>query len=110
MTNKARFLEQQPKYKFISGVESDDMVRVFICLNEKEIEEKYEYNQENPVHCYEYDYNEFIDYASNLDLDDIKNNPENYLDYEPVQPATDSEKIQAQVMYTAMMTDTVLED
>ena len=35
------------------------------------------------VTYYEYDYNEFVDKKENLNLDDIQENPENYLDYSP---------------------------
>lgn len=87
----------------------DDKVYVFICVNESEGDTE-QTDMCPSMHYYEYDYNEFCELASNIDLNDLKSNPENYLDYEPVPTLSAAEKIQAQVLYTAMMTDTILED
>lgn len=87
----------------------EDKVYVYVYLNETEGDT--EPTEMCPSeHYYEYDYNEFCELTSNIDLNDLKNNPENYLDYEPVPTLSQAEKIQAQVLYTAMMTDTILED
>lgn len=77
---KARFLELQPPVK---TVESDGKTYVFICLNEQQEEDTYDYpdGTGQPVTFYEYDYNEFCDMTENLDLEDINANPEKYLDY-----------------------------
>lgn len=87
----------------------DDEYYVFIYLNEREIHEKYDYS-ESEYNGFEYDYNEFKVRKDDIDIEDVMNNPQDYLDYEPTPPATEAEKIQAQIMYTAMMTDTVLEE
>ena len=88
----------------------DDKVYVYIYLNESEGDTEPTDEHQTSMHYYEYDYTEFVESASNLDLNDLMEHPENYLDYEPVQKSTEEEKLQAQILYTAMMTDTILED
>lgn len=77
---KARFLEPQPQVKTL---ESNKKTHVFICLNEQQEEDTYDYpdGTGQSVVFYEYDYNEFCDLTENLDLEDINANPEKYLDY-----------------------------
>ena len=103
---------RQKFYKKMPNVQTftfEDKVYVYVYLNETE--GNTEPTEMCPSeHYYEYDYNEFCELTSNIDLNDLKNNPENYLDYEPVPTLSPAEKIQAQVLYTAMMTDTILED
>lgn len=74
---KARFSESQQPVKII---ENGDMVTVFICLNgvEKTDENVFE---ESLTSYIEYDYNEFVEEKSLLDMDDLNSNPENYLNY-----------------------------
>ena len=74
---KARFSESQQPVKII---ENGDMVTVFICLNgvEKTDENVFE---ESSTSYIEYDYNEFVEEKSLLDMDDLNSNPENYLNY-----------------------------
>ena len=102
---------RQKFYKKMPNVQTftfDDKVYVYVYLNETEGDT--EPTEMCPSeHYYEYDYNEFCELASNIDLNNLKSNPENYLDYEPVPTLSAAEKIQAQVLYTAMMTDTILE-
>lgn len=65
---KARFSESQQPVKII---ENGDMVTVFICLNgvEKTDENAFE---ESSTSYIEYDYNEFVEEKSLLDMDDIQ--------------------------------------
>lgn len=74
---KARFSESQQPVKII---ENGDMVTVFICLNgvEKTDENAFE---ESSTSYIEYDYNEFVEEKSLLDMDDLNSNPEKYLNY-----------------------------
>lgn len=88
---------------------SDNVAWVFICLNETVVEDINLETGEKQS-CYEYDWNEFHAPADELDLEDIKRNPASYVEYTPVSKATEQEKIEAQVMYTALMTDTLLEE
>ena len=72
---KARFSESQQPVKII---ENGDMVTVFICLNGIE---KTDENALSSASYIEYDYNEFVEEKSLLDMDDLNSNPENYLNY-----------------------------
>lgn len=72
---KARFSESQQPVKII---ENGDMVTVFICLNGVE---KTDENTLSSASYIEYDYNEFVEEKSLLDIDDLNNNPEKYLNY-----------------------------
>lgn len=89
---KSRFMEKQ---KPVTIVEKDKTY-VYICLNEKEIEEEnvnLESDVTEPMIMYEYDYNEIIEYQGVLDIDDIMKNPENYLNYKKETEKTDKERI-----------------
>ena len=46
-----------------------------------------------PVTMYEYDYNEIIEDIGVLDIDDVKTNPEKYLNYKKAVEKTDKERI-----------------
>lgn len=87
---KSYFTEKQPS---VNVVEQDDEYFVFICLNETEKQENDDYSSADEERiCLEYDYNEFHDKKENLDLDDIKTNPEKYLEYPPKEKSN-KEKI-----------------
>lgn len=107
---KSRFMGKQP---FVKVVEKDK-VYVYICLNEKEVTE--DLNSEEsaePVTMYEYDYNEIIEDIGILDIDDIKTNPEKYLNYEKAVEKTDKERIaELEAMNTELSTtvDSILTD
>ena len=106
---KSRFMERQPSVLVIER----DKVYVYICLNEKEVtEDRWEESAE-PVIMYEYDYKEIIEDAGVLDIDDVKENPEKYLDYEKVTEKTDRERIaELEAMNVEMSTtlDSLLTD
>ena len=78
---KARFSSQQQPVKV---VQADGMAYVFICLNEQQGTESYPDmgDGQSQETYYEYDYNEIVGPASEIPLDDIRENPENYLSYE----------------------------
>lgn len=89
---KARFMKKQQPVIVIEK----DRIYVYICLNEKEIKEKNvstESETSDPVTTYEYDYNEIIEDVGILDIDDVKANPENYLNYEKEIEKTDKERL-----------------
>ena len=92
MAMKARFSSQQQPVKV---VEADGTAYVFICLNGEEKAETYPDMGEGQTRetYYEYDYNEIVGPASEIPLDDIQENPENYLDYEySPQPTSPGEQ------------------
>lgn len=89
---KVKFTEKQQP---VTAIEKDKTY-VYICLNEKEVKEENintESETSEPMTMYEYDYNEIIEDAGVLDIDDIKVNPENYLNYEKEIEKTDKERI-----------------
>lgn len=102
---KARFDAKQPPVKII---ENNNVVYVFICLNEEEKEEIVNYNEnlENTedseqsnitIKYYEYDYNEFNDKKENVDTDDINTYPEKYLNYSPSKNENKEDKLQNEI-------------
>ena len=106
---KSRFMERQPSVLVIER----DKVYVYICLNEKEVTEDRGEEFAEPVIMYEYDYKEIIEDAGVLDIDDVKENPEKYLDYEKVTEKTDRERIaELEAMNVEMSTtlDSLLTD
>ena len=102
---KSRFMEKQPSVKVVEK----DKVYVYICLNEKEVTEDNINSGESaePVTMYEYDYKEIIEYIGILDIDDIKANPEKYLNYEKATIKTDKERIAELEAMNAELSTTV---
>lgn len=89
---KARFSSQQQPVKV---VQAGGMAYVFICLNEQQGVESYPDmgDGKSQEAYYEYDYNEIVGPASEIPLDDIRENPENYLSYEySPKPASPGER------------------
>lgn len=99
---KIKSIEKQPEVKYV--VTSDCIEWVYISLDEIYIPKT-----EEEVAHYEYDFTEFHAPLGTLDIEDIRSNPAKYRGCEPVEEATQEERIEAQVMYTALMTDTLLE-
>lgn len=104
---KIKSLAKLPKVDV--KIMSDNIAWVFLYLNGAEVKETDEETGKT-YFAYEYDFKEFHAPAKELDIEDIKANPDNYADYEPTTAATDLERIEAQVLYTASMTDTLLEE
>ena len=98
-------MEKQPSVTVIEK----DKVYVFICLNETEVTEENTNSEESsiPVTMYEYDYNEIIEDIGILDIDDIKANPEKYLNYEKAAVKTDEERIAELEAMNAELSTTV---
>lgn len=87
---KSYFMEKQPAVKII---EQNDEYFVFICLNGIKKQEIDNYSPTDGERIYwAYDYNEFCCKKKDLDLDDVKSNPEKYLEYPPKEKS-DKEKI-----------------
>lgn len=87
---KSRFMEKQPSVKVVEK----DKVYAYVCLNETEVTENHVNDGESvPITMYEYDYNEIIEDIGILDIDDVKANPEKYLDYKKSTEKTDKERI-----------------
>ena len=108
---KSRFMEKQPSAKVVEK----DKVYVYICLNEKEVTEDHINSEESaePVTMYEYDYKEIIEDIGVLDVDDVKSNPEKYLNYEKATVKTDKERIaelEAMSAELSITVDSILTD
>lgn len=87
---KARFDTAQDA---VSIRQLDGIDYVYICLNENivtEIPEGQEEEQEQTY--YEYSYKEITEPTGTLDLDDVKTNPEKYLNYKN-EVKTNTERI-----------------
>lgn len=86
---KARFTKQQQP---VSIVRSDNKIYIFLCLNEQQKSETYEDPDGGQIQetYYEYNYNEICGPESGIPVEDIRENPENYLSYEyspkPISP------------------------
>lgn len=102
---KSRFMEKQQPVNVVEK----DKVYVYICLNETEVTEDHTNGEESaePVTMYEYDYNEIIEDIGILDIDDIKANPEKYLNYEKAVEKTDKERIAELEAINAELSTTV---
>ena len=94
---KSRFMGKQPSVKVVEK----DKVYVYICLNETEVTE------DHTVTMYEYDYKEIIEDIGVLDVDDVKANPEKYLNYEKATEKTDKERIAELEAMNAELSTTV---
>lgn len=75
---KSRFMEEQQP---VTVVEKGNKVYIYICLNGQEVYEMSPDNDASTEKVFEYDFNEIIEDVGVLDIDDIKENPENYLHY-----------------------------
>ena len=102
---KSRFMERQPSVKVVEK----DKVYVYICLNETEVTEDYMNSEEStePVTMYEYDYKEIIEDIGILDMNDVKTNPEKYLNYKKAVEKTDKERIAELEAMNAELSTTV---
>lgn len=102
---KSRFMEKQPSVKVVEK----DKVYVYICLNEKEFTEDHTNSEESSesITMYEYDYNEIIEDIGVLDVDDVKANPDKYLNYEKAVVKTDKERIAELEAMNAELSTTV---
>lgn len=108
---KSRFMEKQQPVIVVEK----DKVYVYICLNEKKVTESHfdSENLETKLTMYEYDYNEIIEDIGILDIDDVRKNPEKYLNYEKAIEKTDKERIaELEVMNAELSTtvDSILTD
>ena len=87
---KANFDTKQPKVKI---VENDDLVYIFICLNEEmstenqyngEILSNFNDSDERQVSRgnWTYDYREIVCSKDEIDIDDVQLNPEKYFNWQ----------------------------
>lgn len=82
---RARFANQQPP---VSVVARDGVSYVFICLNEEFKTEIYPDMGDGKTQesYYEYDYNEIVGPTDKLPIDDIREHPDQYINYAYTDP------------------------
>lgn len=81
MTKATSTIKQQPVQVSIV----DDKTFVYIYINEKEVQREATDENDNNNVQYEYDYNEFSFSGNALDVNDIMEHPENYLETSTVE-------------------------
>ena len=87
---KATFTEKQPDYRYLPL--ADGKADVFIYSYIGEITET---TGESESVVYEYDINEFRVPQNLITEDMVRDNPTKYLEYKPVSPPTDHERLEA---------------
>ena len=106
---RVAFGEKQPKYRYFPL--ADGMADVFVYSFVGEDVEKVGIGEEiTETKVFLYDVNEFRAGQDIVTEDMIMANPADYLEYVPHIPPTQLDIIEAQTMYTALMTDTLLEE
>ena len=106
---KIAFSEKQPEYRYFPL--ADGNADVFIYSFVGEDTEKVSMGKETAeTTVFLYNVNEFRVSQDIVSEDIVKANPANYLDYTPHKAPTQLDIIEAQTMYTALMTDTLLEE
>ena len=102
----ARFLEEQPPVKI---VKIEGKAYIYICLNGVQKNEMYDQDGERQLtEYYEYDYNEFT-LPVTADLENVRENPEKYLNYSEEEEETDAQKIERQSRRIDELTECLLE-
>lgn len=87
---KATFTEKQPEYRYFPLADGKADVFIYRYLNES-----IETTDESETTVYEYDMNEFRVPQNLITEDMVKANPMKYLEYKPVSPPTDHERLEA---------------
>lgn len=106
---RVAFSEKQPEYRYFPLADGNADVFVYAFVGES-LEKVSMDEEETETKVFLYDVNEFRVAQNVVSEDMVKANPENYLDYTPHKAPTQLDIIEAQTMYTALMTDTLLEE
>ena len=84
---KANFTEKQPDYRYFPLADGKADVFIYSYIGES--------TDESESVVYEYDINEFRVSQDLVTEDMVKSNPMKYLEYKPVSPPTDHERLEA---------------
>ena len=87
---KATFTEKQPDYRYFSLADGNADIFVYSYIGEST-----ETTDESESVVYEYDMNEFRVSQDLVTEDMARDNPTKYLDYKPIAPPTDHERLEA---------------
>ena len=84
---KATFTEKQPDYRYFPLADGKADVFIYSYIGES--------TDESESVVYDYDMNEFRVSQDLVTEDMVKSNPMKYLEYKPVSPPTDHERLEA---------------
>lgn len=84
---KANFTEKQPDYRYFPLADGKADVFIYSYIGES--------TDESESVVYEYDMNEFRVSQDLVTEDMVKSNPMKYLEYKPISPPTDHERLEA---------------
>ena len=84
---KSTFTEKQPDYRYFPLADGKADVFIYSYIGES--------TDESESVVYEYDINEFRVPQNLITEDMVKSNPMKYLEYKPVSPPTDHERLEA---------------
>lgn len=87
---KATFTEKQPDYRYFPLADGNADIFIYRYIGEST-----ETTDENETTVYEYHMNEFRVPQNRITEDMVKANPMKYLEYKPVSPPTDHERLEA---------------
>lgn len=87
---KATFTEKQPEYRYFPLADGNADIFVYSYIGEST-----ETTDESESVVYEYDINEFRVPQNMITEDMVRDNPMKYLEYKPVSPPTDHERLEA---------------
>ena len=87
---KATFTEKQPEYRYFPLADGKADIFIYSYIGEST-----ETTDESESVVYEYDINEFRVPQNLITEDMVKSNPMKYLDYTPINPPTDHERLEA---------------
>ena len=87
---KATFTEKQPDYRYFSLADGNADIFVYSYIGEIT-----ETTDESESVVYEYNINEFRVSQDLVTEDMVRDNPTKYLDYKPIAPPTDHERLEA---------------
>ena len=106
---RVAFSEKQPEYRYfpLAGGNADVFIYSFVGVDTEKVSLG---EEETETTLFWYDMNEFRVGQDIVSENMVKANPANYLDYTPHKAPTQLDIIEAQTMYTALMTDTLLEE
>ena len=84
---KATFTEKQPDYRYFPLADGKADVFIYSYIGES--------TDESESVVYDYDMNEFRVPQNMITEDMVRDNPTKYLEYKPVSPPTDHERLEA---------------
>ena len=87
---KANFTEKQPDYRYFPLADGKADIFIYSYIGEST-----ETTDESETTVYEYDMNEFRVPQNMITEDMVRDNPTKYLEYKPVSPPTDHERLEA---------------